>query len=181
MMGRQRRETSSQITDAGVAATCYRCKRANAQPGIMCKRCNRPIKAICEDSDDPISKMIVDAIWNVRARARKPLVNRVADQTNETVKGLKEDNAELRKVIKCLREQVRNLSSAVSAFKRSGFKPKSRKFNGTGHQIKNIKAKYRNLTMLQNKDDSSYITRNRFAVSADFRLVNKILDSWANI
>ena len=81
----------------------------------MCKRCNGPIKAICENTEDPISKMIVDVIWNVRASARKPLVNRVADVTNKAVKGLREDNAELRKVIKCLREQVRNLSSAVNA------------------------------------------------------------------
>ena len=56
--------------------------------------------------------MIFDLIWNVRARARKPLVNRVADANNETVKQLKEDNAELRKVIKCLKEQIRNLTAS---------------------------------------------------------------------
>ena len=68
--------------------------------------------------------MLVDAIWNVRARSRGTLVKKVATKLFKEAEPLKEANIELRKQIKSLRAQNSFLVRARDARKRNKFKSK---------------------------------------------------------
>ena len=79
----------------------------------MCKRCCNPIKAICNDLSDPMSRLIYDAIWNTRADRRETLVKKVAEKHIDSFNQLKEDYEELKKALKRLKE-LSNVSEATN-------------------------------------------------------------------
>ena len=56
--------------------------------------------------DDPITKMVYDAIWRCRPSARKLLVKKVAENSIEDFKKLKEDGEDMKKVIKSLKYRL---------------------------------------------------------------------------
>ena len=105
-----------------VAAPCYSCQKPTTPESGLCRVCLEAVKALCASQEVPINKMLVDAIWNVRADRRGTLVKKVTTKLFNEAQPLKEANTELRKQIKSLRAQNSFLVRARDARKRNKFK-----------------------------------------------------------